>query len=67
MIAWPCRYGKATKQTAEAGGDVVGRLQGCCQARPVGTVKAADADEAIEKAAREFKVVASKLIAVPRR
>ena len=36
------------------------------KARPVGTVKAADADEAIEKAAKEFKVIVSKLIAVPR-
>jgi hypothetical protein len=35
--------------------------------RPLGTVEAADADEAIEKAAKEFKVIASKLIAVQRR
>jgi hypothetical protein len=35
--------------------------------RPLGTVEAADADEAIEKAAKEFKVIASKLIAVRRR
>jgi len=27
----------------------------------------ADADEAIEKAVKEYKVIASKLIAVPRR
>jgi hypothetical protein len=30
-------------------------------------VEAADEDEAIEKAAKEFKVIASKLIAVRRR
>jgi len=35
--------------------------------RPLGTVEAAAADEAIEKAAKEFKVIASKLIATPRR
>jgi hypothetical protein len=37
------------------------------KAKPFGTVEAADADEAIEKAAKEYKVIASKLIAVPRR
>ena len=35
--------------------------------RPLGTVEAADEHEAIEKAAAEFKVIASKLIAVQRR
>jgi len=35
--------------------------------RPLGTVEAADADEAIEKAAKEYKVIASKLIAVTSR
>jgi hypothetical protein len=35
--------------------------------KPLGTVEAADADAAIEKAAKEFKVIASKLIAVRRR
>jgi hypothetical protein len=33
----------------------------------LGTVEAADPDEAIDKAAKEFKAIASKLIAVPRR
>jgi hypothetical protein len=37
------------------------------KARPLGTVEAADEDEAIEKAAKEYKVIASKLIAVARR
>lgn len=35
--------------------------------RPMGAVEAADADEAIQKAAAEFNVIASKLIAVRRR
>jgi hypothetical protein len=35
--------------------------------RPLGTVEAADENEAIEKAAAQFKVIASKLIAVRRR
>jgi hypothetical protein len=35
--------------------------------RPLGTVEAADEDEAIENAAAEFKVIASKLIAVQQR
>ena len=35
--------------------------------RLLGTVEAASADEAIEKAAKEFKAIASKLIAVPGR
>ena len=34
---------------------------------PRGEVEAADADEAIAKAAAEFRVIASKLIAVRRR
>jgi len=34
------------------------------KAKLIGTVEAADADEAIEKAAKEYKVIASKLIAV---
>jgi hypothetical protein len=33
----------------------------------VGSVQAVDADEAIQKAAQEFKVDAWRLIAVPRR
>ena len=37
------------------------------KAKWITTVEAADADEAIEKAATEFKVIASKLIAVLRR
>ena len=37
------------------------------KAKPLGTVEATDADEAIEKAAREFNVIASKLIAMRRR
>jgi hypothetical protein len=37
------------------------------RAKPLGDVEAADADEAIEKGASEFKVIASKLIAVRRR
>jgi hypothetical protein len=37
------------------------------KAKPLGTVEALDADEAIEKAAQEFKVIASELIAVQRR
>ena len=37
------------------------------KAKPLGDVEAADADEAIEKGAKEFKVIASKLIAVRRR
>jgi hypothetical protein len=37
------------------------------KAKPLGTVEAADADEAIEKAAEQFKVIASKLIAVTSR
>jgi hypothetical protein len=35
--------------------------------RPLGTVKAVDGNEAIKKAAAEFKVIAGKLIAVKRR
>ncbi len=35
--------------------------------RPLGTIEAADEAEAIQKAAAEFKVIASKLIAVRRR
>ena len=42
-------------------------FKAAAKARPLGTVEAADADEAIEKAAKEFKVIASKLIAVQRR
>jgi len=34
--------------------------------RPLGTVEAADANEAIDKAAKEYKVIAGKLIAVRR-
>jgi len=39
------------------------------KAKPLGTVEAADADEAIQKqkAAAEFKVIASKRITVARR
>jgi hypothetical protein len=37
------------------------------KARPLGTVEAASPNEAIEKAAAQFKVPASKLIAVSRR
>lgn len=37
------------------------------KARWITTVEAADADKEIEKAAAEFKVIASKLIAVRRR
>jgi hypothetical protein len=36
------------------------------KATPLGTVEAADEDEAIDKAAKEFKVIATKLIAVRR-
>ena len=35
--------------------------------RPLGTVEATSEAEAIEKAAKEFKVIASKVIAVQRR
>ncbi len=35
--------------------------------RPLGTIEAVDEAAAIEKAAEQFKVIASKLIAVPRR
>jgi hypothetical protein len=35
--------------------------------RPLGTVEAADETEAIQKAAAQYKVIASKLIAVRRR
>ena len=48
--------------TAQAGDLDVYRA--AAELRPLGTVEAADADEAIEKAAKEFKVIASKLIAV---
>ena len=34
------------------------------KAKLIGTVEAADADEAIEKGAKEYNVIASKLIAV---
>jgi hypothetical protein len=37
------------------------------KARLLGTVEADNAGEAIKKAAAQFKVIASKLIAVPRR
>jgi hypothetical protein len=37
------------------------------KARPLGTVEAASPIEAIQKAAEQFKVTASKLIAVQRR
>jgi hypothetical protein len=37
------------------------------KAKSLGTVEAATADEATEKAAKEYKVIAGKLIAVPRR
>lgn len=37
------------------------------KAKPLGTLEATDADEAIQKAGTEFKVIASKLIAVRRR
>ena len=37
------------------------------KAKPLGDVEAADEDEAIEKGVKEFKVIASKLIAVRRR
>jgi hypothetical protein len=36
------------------------------RAKPLGIVKAADEDEAIEKGAEQFRVIASKLIAVRR-
>jgi len=45
----------------------MGRLSRPAKLRPLGTVEAADADEAIEEAAKEYKVIARKLIAVPRR
>jgi hypothetical protein len=35
--------------------------------RPLGTVEAADEAEAIQKAATQYKVIASKLMAEPRR
>jgi hypothetical protein len=34
------------------------------KAKLIGTVEAAEADEAIEKAAKEYKVIASKFISV---
>jgi len=37
------------------------------KAEPLGTVEAASPNEAIQKAAAQFKVIASKLIAVQRR
>ncbi len=42
-------------------------FKAAAKAKPLGTIEAADEDEAIEKAAQEFKVIASKLIAVRRR
>jgi hypothetical protein len=44
----------------------VGHLQDRCQADRVGEVEAADEREAIEKAAKEFRQHAAKLIAVRR-
>ena len=44
-----------------------GAPQDRLEAKPLGTVEAADDDEAIAKAAEQFKVIASKLIAVRRR
>jgi hypothetical protein len=44
-----------------------GIFRAAAKAKPLGTVEAADEAEAIEKAAAQFKVLASTLIAVRRR
>ena len=59
-----CQHDEATKQTAVAA--VLEHLQGCQESRGVGMVEAADADKAIEKAAKQYKVPAYNLIAVRR-
>jgi 1,2-phenylacetyl-CoA epoxidase PaaB subunit len=39
-------------------------FKAAAKAKPLGTIEAADEDEAIEKAAKEFRQHATKLIAV---